>query len=72
MSTEELSKVVLSVFDQEKGPLPFRKIEALVVLQDVDVSTYEVQRAVSRLVEKGMLTEDDNFRYKKAGAAAPK
>jgi hypothetical protein len=72
MSTENLSDLVLSVFNGKDEPLTLRRIEALVVLQNEDVSTYQVQRAVSRLVEQGVLMEDDSYRYRKVGSTTHK
>ena len=70
MTKEELSQVVLKVVGKAMRPVRFREIEAFVVLEGVDVTTYEVQRAVSELRDKGDLTQEDDFRYTIGNVAA--
>ena len=71
MGTADLAHIALGIVNT-KGPLRFRQIEAHVVLEGVEVSTYEVQRAIGYLVDRGELKQTDDFRYTTAGAAAAK
>jgi hypothetical protein len=71
MGTAELTQIVQNIVSA-KGPLRFRQIEAHVVLEGIEVSTYEVQRAIALLVDQEVLKQTDDFRYTTAGAAAAK
>lgn len=48
---------------RDHGPLPFRKIEAHLVLKDFDVATYAVQCALGKFVDNKQLVLRDNFTY---------
>ena len=65
MPIKDLSTEILAILEKERSPLRFREIEAHVVLRGVEVSTYDVQHAVSKLVEKGLVAQTEDFRYTK-------
>jgi hypothetical protein len=71
MGTTELAPIILGIVNT-MGPLRFRQIEAHVVLKGVEVSTYEVQRAIAHLADRGELKQTDDFRYTTGGAVAAK
>ena len=60
-SPTELDAVLLRVVRQANRPLSFREMEALVVLQGYDVSTFAFSRSADRLKERGQLLHDDSF-----------
>jgi hypothetical protein len=62
ITSQQIAARVLEVV-RKNGPLSFRQIEAHLVLQDVEVSTFEVQRAVGMLVEQKKLIQSGDFRY---------
>lgn len=57
-------EALVGVIVQERGPLRFRQIEAYVVLAGYEISTYDVQHAVSRVEELGAIIQDNDFLYR--------
>lgn len=62
-ANEELDSLVLSIIKQH-GPLRFRQIEAHVVLNWYELSTYSMQISVGRLEEKELIIQEKDFRYR--------
>jgi hypothetical protein len=71
MGTANLAQIVLDIVNTY-GPLRFRQVEAHVVLKGFEVSTYDVQRTIGRLVDEGELKQTEDFRYTTATAATVK
>lgn len=62
MTPDNLPEVLMQVLG-EHGPLPFRQIEAHVVLRNFDVSGFDIKAALRQLVERGQLVQTEDFRY---------
>jgi hypothetical protein len=69
MSHEELDRAVAEIIHKAPGPLSLRKIEAHLVLQDIDADTYDAQRSVHRLIEAGRARLTPHFLIAAADAA---
>lgn len=53
MSNDDLDGAILEIIRKARRPITIRRIERLVADQNSQADTYDVQRAVQRLVDAG-------------------
>ncbi len=53
MSIEELDQAVAKILRETKKPMTLPQIERLIAAKDIAADTFDVQRSVRRLLEKG-------------------
>lgn len=64
LSARDLRRNAIRAVLAEHGPMKFRKVEAHLVLRDMEATTYEVSRALEEMVDAGEIMQGDDFQYR--------